>query len=288
MPKSFKPVRQLAKRPLVLANWKMNLSLNEAEALATELKRRAVRLANIVQIVLLPTYTALERVRLIIRSSAIELGAQDVFWAERGNYTGEVSASQLLELGCRWALIGHSERRSFLNENSELIDRKTAAAVQRGLTPVVCVGETRDQRNQSVQDLVVADQVKSAFRYVRPPFRYQRIVVAYEPVWSIYPGQPCAPADAEAMAQVIRQALIDMYDVRIVTENFSIVYGGSVDAGNVRDYVNENRFDGALVGNATLNASIFLQLLEALVNPKAKPVQKAKPPLRANRQPTRR
>ena len=279
---------QTANKPLILANWKMNLSLAEAEALAAELKRRALRLADRVQIVLLPTYTALERVRSVVRSTSFELGSQDVFWAERGNYTGEVSAGQLLELGCRWVLIGHSERRNFLHEDAELIDRKTAAAVQRGLTPVVCVGETRDQRNQSVQDLAVADQVKSAFHYVRPPFRYQRIVVAYEPVWSIYPGQPCEPADAQAMAEVIRQALIDVYDVRIVTDNFSIVYGGSVDASNVRDYVNEDGFDGALVGNASLSATTFIQLIEALAQQPAKPFQKAKPIIRAVRKPIRR
>ncbi len=277
MPRITKSALQADKRPLILANWKMNLNLAEAEALATELKRRTIRLVDAVQIVLLPTYTALERVRAIIRSTALELGSQDVFWAERGNYTGEVSAGQLLELGCRWALIGHSERRNFLREDAELIDRKTAAAVQRGLTPVVCVGETRDQRNQGVQDLVVADQVKSAFRYVRPPFRYQRIVVAYEPVWSIYPGQPCEPADAQAMAEVIRQALIDVYDVRIVTDNFLIVYGGSVDASNVRDYVNEDGFDGALVGNASLSATTFIQLLEAIVKAPTKTIQRYKP-----------
>ncbi len=252
--------------PLLMANWKMNLGVAESQRLAQALLRRGARDLKHLDVVLFPSFVALPAVASALKRSKLRLGAQDVFWAETGNFTGAVSPTQLTELGCTWSLIGHSERREHFGETDEMIDRKTAAALRYGLTPVLCVGETREERSRGQSEVVVEHQIRSALRYIRPPFPGQRLIIAYEPRWSISPGLPCEPDDAEAMARVIQQVLIDRYDVQRAEENFTIVYGGSVDAGNIADYLEREPIAGALVGRASQSVDTLIPLVSAMAH----------------------
>lgn len=247
-----------------MANWKMNLGVAGSVQLARAIQLKGKQGLARVELVVFPSFVALPAVGQVLKPSLVQLGAQDLFWAEQGNFTGEVSPSQLREAGCTWTLVGHSERREHLNETDEMVERKTSAALKFGLTPVLCVGETRDDRRAGRSELYVGNQVRSAIRYLRPPFPGQRLVVAYEPRWAISPGLPCKPSDAKAMASVIRQALIDRYDTVRAYENCTIVYGGSADASNICDYLDSSEIDGALVGNASLSIEMLLPLLRAV------------------------
>jgi len=246
-----------------MANWKMNLSFTESVNLARAIQRHRKKIKDECDVVLFPSHTALDAVRRVLRGTKTILGAQNMFWADQGNFTGEISPQQLRELGCTWTLIGHSERREHLNETDDMVGRKVSAALRYGLTPVVCVGETSDQRAEERSEMVVQRQIREAFRYVHPPFPGQRIIIAYEPLWAISPGRPCNPDDATAMAPIIRQALIDQYDANHLEANFTIVYGGSVDASNLCLYLTGQELDGALIGNASLKTETLFPILEA-------------------------
>ncbi|MFH1088299.1 MAG: triose-phosphate isomerase [Patescibacteria group bacterium] len=257
--KFVKPQPQI---PLIVGNWKMNLDLRTSVKLARGLANTVDTYSKKCQIVVAPTFTALDQVGKEIKNSNIELCSQDVFWEAKGNFTGEVSPEQLRDLGCDWTIIGHSERRQHLGETDDMIDRKTTAALRHGFTPIICVGETREQRNAGSGELTVAYQVRSALRYVGTPLLKQKVIIAYEPVWSISPGLPCEPEDAEAMAMVIRQALIDQYEARMAYQHFSIIYGGSVSHSNVSDYLAKDEIVGALVGHDSLEVASFTKLIQ--------------------------
>ncbi|TFG35177.1 MAG: triose-phosphate isomerase [Parcubacteria group bacterium] len=249
------------KSPFVVANWKMNLLFEETEELILELRENLKNFRKKCRIVVFTSYTSLDRAREILIASKIELGAQDVFWELEGNFTSQISVKMLNELDCKYVIIGHSERRKYAQETDEMVDRKTVACVRNKLTPIVCVGETREQRRERVHHMVVTDQVKKALRYVSPLFSREEVIIAYEPVWSIYPGQLCEPSQAKEMAMVIRQALIDLYPEEIVEKNFSLIYGGSVNEKNVEDYIDSDGYNGVLIGNASLDANKFTKII---------------------------
>ncbi|MFA5069973.1 MAG: triose-phosphate isomerase [Patescibacteria group bacterium] len=254
--------------PLVIANWKMNLLYQSTEELIIELREKLKNFHHKCHIVVCPSSVYLDRARQLLIASKIELGAQDAFWELTGNYTSQISVNMLKEFFCRYVIIGHSERRLYTGENDEIVDRKTVTAVRNGLIPIVCVGETQEQRREGVQAMVIADQVKKALRYVNPLFPHERIIIAYEPVWSIYPGQPCHPAQAREVALIVRQALIDSYPESVVDNNIKIVYGGSVNETNVNDYADGSFFQGVLVGNASLQADKLIKIIKNISHKK--------------------
>lgn len=251
--------------PFVVANWKMNLDISESEELIVSLREGLKDFRGKCEIVACPSFCALERMHQLLIASKIFLGAQNVFWEEKGAYTGETSIRMLKEVGCRFVIIGHSERRKYVHEDDEMIDRKMVTVVKNQLTPILCVGETSEQRRQNVQDLLITDQVKKALRYIQLPLVSQKIIIAYEPVWSIYPGQPCEPDQAKEIALVIKQALIDLYPLKIVENFFRIIYGGSVTFANVNDYVDGEIIQGVLIGNASLEADNFIKIIKKVV-----------------------
>ena len=169
-----------------------------------------------------------------------------------------------MAIGCRYAIIGHSERRRECHETDHMVQQKMFAAMGHGLSPILCVGESRDERYRNRQFHVVSQQVHRALRNVPPPRHRQELVVAYEPIWAISPGGPASSSDAHEMAHVIHQALVDAYGERIVRTSTRILYGGSVDAGNVREFVDGDVVRGVLVGRDSLNASSFSAILTAL------------------------
>lgn len=246
------------KKPLIIANWKMKLGLAESRDLAFRIKKAKISSA---EIILCPSFVSLEAVAHILKGSRVRLGGQDCFWEASGAYTGEVSAKQLKEVGCDFVILGHSERRQYLKETDEMIHKKVRLALSVGLTPIICVGETFEQRQVGAKDYILIQQTTKALEGVeiRPE---QQVIIAYEPVWVIGSGQAVAPAEAQAAHQVINQVLFDLFEASLAKNNFSIVYGGSVDEGNIADFVSLENTAGVLVGGASLQEKDFLAVIK--------------------------
>ncbi|MFA6254894.1 MAG: triose-phosphate isomerase [Patescibacteria group bacterium] len=244
------------KKPIIIANWKMKLGLAQSQELAGAIKKKVAKDS---EVVICPSFPCLLEVGKILKGSNIKLGAQDCFWEAEGAYTGEVSAGQLRETGCDFVILGHSERRKYLQETDEIVHRKIRIALASGLTPIVCVGETFEQRQQGAQDYVLIRQTTRAFEGI--DIGKKEIIIAYEPVWVIGTGQAISPAEAGSAHQVIRQTLFDIFPPDLVRNNFRIVYGGSVDHSNVSAFVNLENTSGVLVGGASLNTEEFISLI---------------------------
>lgn len=246
-------------RILVTANWKMAFLPNEAEALTREIA--AIQVSDQLDVVLCPSFTALEGVAKTLAGTRILLGAQDVFWQARGAYTGEVSAEELRAVGCSYVIIGHSERRREYNENDQMINRKVLAGLAYGLSVILCVGESSDERRQNIHHARVSRQVHEALRNVPPPRYGQELVIAYEPIWAIGSGYPAERDQVITMAGVIQQALVDVFGVQISQEATRIIYGGSVVPENVKGFVDQENIQGVLLGKASQYASSFSTIL---------------------------
>ena len=251
-------------QPLVVGNWKMQLTIEQSLAVVTELRKQLRTFKGPVQGVICPSFTALANVRSVLKGSKIKLGAQDIFWDEHGAYTGEVSPFQLQELDVEYVIIGHSERRHLFGETDAMVARKMIAALTHDLTPILCIGETGDQRRAGQHEVAVREQLTNAFRSLPPPTGKRRIYIAYEPVWAIGTGEAASPAQANDMMGLIRQTMIDLYSEGLVNNSFQILYGGSVDADNITDYVSPGHYQGALVGSASLKADSFATMIHAV------------------------
>jgi triosephosphate isomerase len=212
-------------------------------------------------VVLCPSFVSLGEVGKILKGTKIKLGAQDCFWESQGAYTGEVSATYLREIGCEYVILGHSERRKYLNETDEMVHQKVRMALSAGLTPIVCVGETFSQRQEGAKDYILIQQTTKALEGINLGLE-KKIIIAYEPVWVIGTGQAISPSEAESAHQVIRQALLDIFPELMVEKSFRIIYGGSVDSINVKNFVCLKNTSGVLVGGASLDAGEFIQLIK--------------------------
>lgn len=229
---------------IIIANWKMNpATLEEAIQLAKE--------SDVEGLVICPSFPFLEEVGKTIKKA--KLGAQDLFWAPRGAYTGEVSAKELKNLGVEYVIIGHSERRQNLGETDEMIAKKIKSAVEEGLIPILCVGETREERDAGKTQEVVERELKIGLSLMGQwsNVKSQKLIVAYEPIWAIGTGTPDTPENMIAMAKFIRSQLSNvsrqMSDVKC-----QILYGGSVTGQNAEQFLSREEIDGALVGGASL------------------------------------
>lgn len=245
--------------PLIIANWKMKLSPSEALALAKKVAKASAKFKG-AEVALCPSFTELGAVSEIIRGSGIQLGAQDCFWEEQGAFTGEVSVRQLLAHGATTVLVGHSERRSSLNESSEMIHKKIRLLLSVGLRPVLCVGEQFDDRAEGQKEVVLLKQLHDALGGLWLTDACQ-LVVAYEPVWVIGSGQDIDPNEIEHTHQVIEQSLYDLFSREAVDEHVKIIYGGSVDPENAGRYMRNPSVDGVLVGTASLDATQFSAII---------------------------
>ncbi len=249
------------KNPLIIANWKMKLGGAESVALAKKIAKAAKKFSK-VELVLCPAFTELAAVGEALKGSGVTLGAQDCFWEESGAFTGEVSAKTLHEYGVRYVIVGHSERRQHLAETDEMVHRKVRLLLSLGLVPVVCVGETFEERQEGQKEVVVIRQVQRAANGIWLN-KTDRMVIAYEPIWVIGSGQAVAPEEAEHTNQVIRQTLYDTLPNAAVDEQVRIIYGGSVDSLNVGAFLAESTVSGVLVGGASLDSSVFSALIAA-------------------------
>ena len=245
------------RRPLVAGNWKMHKTLAEAAALAREI-RQGYKETMAAEVVLAPPFTALTTVAQEISGSAIQLAAQDMFWEKQGAYTGAISPLMLKDAGCRLVIIGHSERRQYFGETNETVNKKIKAALENGLTPIVCIGETLAQREAQETMTVITSQVTEGLTGLGPE-ELSRLIIAYEPVWAIGTGRTATPDQAQEVHSVIRRLLVDQAGAE-VANGLRILYGGSVTPDNIRELAQAPDIDGALVGGASLKADSFLKI----------------------------
>ena len=249
--------------PIVAGNWKMNTSIGEAVELAISMVK-ALDAVSGVQKVLCPPFVSLESVGRAIAGSSISLGAQNMYYQEKGAFTGEVSPAMLAGL-CRFVILGHSERRQHFGEGDELINFKVKAAFEAGLRPILCVGETLEQREGARASEVVANQVRGGLSSLH---NIQGLVIAYEPIWAIGTGVSATPETAsEMMGEVILPALVDLYGEDVVAE-VPLLYGGSVNADNVGEFLGERCIHGALVGGTSLQAEQFVEIVRTTAGAK--------------------
>lgn len=214
-----------------------------------------------VEVVVCPPFTALYPVQEALRGTRIELGAQDVYWEEEGAFTGEVSPGMLKAVGCRYVIIGHSERRGYFHETDEDVNRKAKALLGHGLRPIICVGESLKEREAGKTEEVVTRQVKAAFSGIKTS-QVPECVIAYEPIWAIGTGRPSTGEDANKVARLIRDTLAEIFN-KDVAEAVRIQYGGSVKASNIAEFISQPEIDGALVGGASLKADEFAKIVKA-------------------------
>ena len=236
----------------------MYKDISQAIELANGLKRQLYRVDNL-DIVLCPVFTALSSVSEVIADSNIQLGAQDVYWQEQGAFTGEISPLMLKDAGCKFVIIGHSERRQHFSETNETVNKKIKAAIKAGLIPIVCVGETLIQREENKTLEVIKEQIQQGFKDISPE-EAKDLVVAYEPIWAIGTGRNATAAQAEEVQKYIRNLLAKMYNDGIA-EGIRIQYGGSVKPENIAELIRQPDIDGALVGGASLNIDSFSQII---------------------------
>ena len=220
-----------------------------------------------VDVAVCPTYTALAAVGALLGGSRIGLGAQDLYWERSGAFTGEVSAPMLVDAGCRYVIIGHSERRTHFAETDEMVQRKLLAAISQGLTPIVCVGERLTEREANQTFNVLNRQLTGALKDC-PGDECRRLVIAYEPVWAIGTGRTATPEQAQDAHAFIRQWVAKRCG-DAVAESLRIQYGGSVTAANAASLLQQPDVDGALVGGASLNADAFSTIVKAAIDAKA-------------------
>lgn len=248
--------------PVVVANWKMNGTLAEAQALASEVKE-GLRRTRGVEVMLCPPFTALAVVAQVLARSSLGLGAQNCHWEASGAFTGEVSPTMLAELGCRLVILGHSERRQHLGESDALINRKLHAVLTHGLTPLLCVGETAEERRQGLTFHVVERQLRGGLAS-SPADGISRCMLAYEPVWAIGTGVNATPAQAAEVHGYLR-GLISELASKEVAQAVRILYGGSVTPENAPSLLQEPEIDGTLVGGASLRAEAFIAIVNSSV-----------------------
>jgi len=238
----------------------MNKTRDQAVDLVGDLKEMLADVGD-VEVVVCPPFTALDAVREALRGSNIELGAQNMYWEEEGAFTGEISPLMLRNLGCTYVILGHSERRTYFGETDEGVNRKVKSALANGLLPIICVGETLEQRDAGKTEEVVVRQTKAALSGVKTNGA-ERIVIAYEPVWAIGTGRNASADEANRVIHLIRQSVAEVFNERIAQE-VRIQHGGSVKPQNIADFLGQPDIDGALVGGASLDAASFAAIVKS-------------------------
>jgi triosephosphate isomerase len=237
--------------PMIAGNWKMNTTVDEARTLVTEMRPLLEPVDNVERVVC-PPFVSLSAVAEILTGSSIKLGAQNMYFEEKGAYTGEISPLMLVQL-CEYVIIGHSERRQYFNETSEIVNRKVQAALRFNLKPIMCIGESLEEYDAGRTDAVVVGQLRSSLSGIDIP---HGLVLAYEPVWAIGTGRAATGEQANRIIGLIRHNVAEL-----VTENFAsslrILYGGSVTADNTAEFMRQPEIDGALVGGASLKPDQF-------------------------------
>ena len=239
-------------KKIIIANWKMQLSLGESLSLAKKISAKLKGVKN--EIVICPDYLSVFPVSQVLRRSKILVGAQDCAISDFGAYTGEVSALNLRKIGAKYVILGHSERREHLHENSAIINNKIKAALKNKLVPVLCVGEKLIEKESGETKSVVIDQLRRALDGIVLK-NNNSLIIAYEPVWAIGSGKSITPAEAEEVHQFIKNQVS-----KILKKSVLVIYGGSVDSKNTKSIADQKDIDGFLVGGASLKAQEFIKI----------------------------
>lgn len=251
---------------VVAGNWKMNTNLVEARSLAQGIAAQA-SLAPTVQLILCPPAVSLAEVRHSIAGSSVGVGAQNMHYEDSGAYTGEISPTMLAGI-CEYVIVGHSERRQLFGETDELVNRKVKAAMNHGLKPILCVGENLEQRELGNAARVISGQISAGLAETQS-LDITNLIVAYEPVWAIGTGQAATPEIAtDIMGGIVADTLSELYGE--TSRQMTLLYGGSVNAGNIADFASQSCIHGALVGGASLQADSFLEIARLAGEAKAR------------------
>jgi len=241
--------------PMIAGNWKMNTTLSEATDLVSKMFHELDEVGN-VEKVLCPPFVSLAAVGELIKESSIKLGAQNLYFEEKGAYTGEISPLMLANL-CEFVIIGHSERRQYFNETGEIVNKKVMAALKTRLKPILCVGERLEENEAGRTEEVVIEQIKSSLAGIND---ISSLTIAYEPVWAIGTGRAATGEQANVTIGLIRRTISKLYGERVALD-LRILYGGSVTADNATEFMQQPEIDGALVGGASLKADQFLSIV---------------------------
>ena len=242
--------------PLIAGNWKMNSTVSEARELVSKMLRELDEIDGVDKVIC-PPFISLAAVYGLIKGSSLRLGAQNLYFAEKGAYTGEISPLMLTDL-CEFVIIGHSERRQYFNETDEIINQKVPAALKAGLKPILCIGERLEQNEAGQTAEVVTKQLRLALAGID----YRRgMIIAYEPVWAIGTGKAATGEQANETIGLIRRNISQLYD-KEAARDLRILYGGSVTTDNATEFMSQPEIDGALVGGASLKADQFLSIVQ--------------------------
>ncbi len=252
----------MARKPMMAANWKMNKTVREAQDYTAALLPRAADVEDEVDVAVFTPFTCLAEVARMAEESGVISGAQNFYYEDSGAFTGEVSAPMLLDLGVESVLVGHSERREVFGETDEMVARKAARAIQAGLLPVVCVGETKEERDSGGMWEKVSGQVSRVMEELDGDVGGDGLVFAYEPIWAIGTGDTATPDDAQDAVGRIRELLQELRDEEFA-ESVRLLYGGSVKPDNIAEIMAQEDVDGGLVGGASLEVDSFVELIEA-------------------------
>ncbi len=248
----------MSRTPIISGNWKMFKNRQEAQQ---SCRRIAADCSDVegVETIVFPPFTALDAVSQVVKGTGLQLGAQNVHWEEQGAYTGEISCSMLLDCGCQYVLLGHSERRQLFGETDESVNLRLKAVYKTSLTPIICVGESLSQRESGRAREVVLGQLERGLHELTANDLF-RIIIAYEPLWAIGTGRTATPETAQEVHYMIRSWLGERFSADL-PGRIRILYGGSVKPSNVRDLMAQDDIDGALVGGASLDPESFVQLI---------------------------
>jgi len=246
---------------IIAGNWKMFNNLNESIALISDIKQELVNADFNCKVVVCPPFTSLETASALLKDSPVEVGAQNMYYEESGAFTAEISSSMLLSVGCKYVILGHSERRTIFNESDEVINKKVKKALVAGLTPIFCIGETLSERESNQTEKVIEAQVRKGLDGIASD-DFVKIVIAYEPVWAIGTGKTASPAQAQEVHAFIRNLLTELYSKELADQTV-IQYGGSVKPENAKELLSQPDIDGALVGGACLKAKSFVDIIKS-------------------------
>lgn len=248
----------MARQAIIVANWKLHKTVAEARQFVDDLYRRFPEPQGL-DIVLAAPFTALAAMQERLQATPFALAAQDLFWEDRGAYTGEISAPLLVDVGCSYVIIGHSERRQYFGETDEVVCQKLHAALRAGLRPIVCIGESREERLVGQTFAIIERQIQAGLAACHADLA-SRVVLAYEPLWAIGTGVTATPAQAQEVHGHIRRLLAQLWGEE-VAQSVRVQYGGSVRPDSIAALMAEADIDGALVGGASLEVDTFVQIL---------------------------
>ncbi|MBP1925526.1 triosephosphate isomerase [Sedimentibacter acidaminivorans] len=245
--------------PLIAGNWKMNNNIHESISLVNNLIQLSNDFNNNVEVLVCVPFTALYSIRKLLNSSNIKLGAQNMHYDEKGAYTGEISPLMLKEIGVEYVIVGHSERRQYFNETDESVNKKLKSSINFAIKPILCIGETLEQRERKIEKITVENQIINAFKDIKAEDAV-KVVIAYEPIWAIGTGKTATSEEANEMSSFIRNVFKELYNEELAKQVI-VLYGGSVKGENASELMNQTDIDGALVGGASLSAEEFIRII---------------------------